>query len=168
MIKISKIKTLLAPAIAVMAGFAFTAAAADVQAPSAPENLVLWYDRPATDWQKEALPLGNGNLGCMVFGGIDNEHIQFNHDALWVGSEQNTGAYQAFGDINIEFGHAGETDYRRELDISKAVHTVTYEQQGHEVQKRVFRQRARPGHGLSFHGRPGQCLFRHDHAHRCP
>ena len=138
MIKISKIKTLLTPAIVVMAGFVFHAAAADIQAPAAPGNLVLWYDRPATDWQKEALPLGNGNLGCMVFGGIENEHIQFNHDALWVGSEQNTGAYQAFGDINIEFGHDGEMDYRRELDISKAVHTVTYSSKGTKYKREYF------------------------------
>ena len=31
---------------------------------------LLWYDKPATDWEKEALPIGNGRIGAMVFGGI--------------------------------------------------------------------------------------------------
>ena len=44
----------------------------------------LWYDRPATYWT-EALPLGNGRLGVMVFGAADVEHIQFNEESLWSG-----------------------------------------------------------------------------------
>ncbi len=44
----------------------------------------LWYERPATQWS-EALPIGNGRLGAMVFGGVDNERIQFNEDTLWTG-----------------------------------------------------------------------------------
>jgi alpha-L-fucosidase 2 len=45
---------------------------------------VLWYDRPATYWT-EALPLGNGRLGAMVFGGVASEHLQFNEESLWSG-----------------------------------------------------------------------------------
>ncbi len=45
----------------------------------------LWYDRPAAIWN-EALPLGNGNLGAMVYGGIDYELIKLNHDTLWSGT----------------------------------------------------------------------------------
>lgn len=71
-----------------------------------PPPMVLWYNRPATDWEKQALPIGNGRLGGMVFGGVDREHIQFNEDSLWIGDEQDTGAYQAFGDLYIEFGEA--------------------------------------------------------------
>ncbi len=48
------------------------------------EGLVLWYDRPATQWV-EALPVGNGRLGAMVFGGVTEERIQFNEDTLWIG-----------------------------------------------------------------------------------
>ena len=44
----------------------------------------LWYSRPATQWQ-EALPVGNGNMGAMVFGGVGQEKIQFNEDTLWTG-----------------------------------------------------------------------------------
>ena len=45
---------------------------------------ILWYDRPATYWT-EALPLGNGRLGAMVFGGVSSEHLQFNEESLWSG-----------------------------------------------------------------------------------
>jgi len=48
--------------------------------PDAP--LALWYRRPATQWV-EALPVGNGRLGAMVFGGIEQERIQLNEDTLW-------------------------------------------------------------------------------------
>jgi len=87
---------------------------------------VLWYTAPATDWQKQAVPIGNGRLGGMVFGGIEKEQIQFNEDSLWIGDESDTGSYQNFGDIFIETGHADATDYRRQLDISTGVHTITY------------------------------------------
>lgn len=40
--------------------------------------LVLWYDQPATVWESEALPLGNGFIGAMVFGGVERERIQIN------------------------------------------------------------------------------------------
>ena len=71
---------------------------------AAAENLSLHYNQPAQSWEREALPIGNGRLGAMIFGGIDQEHIQFNEDSLWIGDEQDTGAYQAFGDIYIDFG----------------------------------------------------------------
>ncbi len=45
---------------------------------------VLWYDRPAREWV-EALPVGNGRLGAMVFGGTAEERIQFNESTLWAG-----------------------------------------------------------------------------------
>jgi alpha-L-fucosidase 2 len=47
-------------------------------------NLKLWYDEPASAWT-EALPVGNGRLGAMVFGGIRTERIQLNEDSLWAG-----------------------------------------------------------------------------------
>jgi len=45
-------------------------------------SLELWYRQPAADWH-EALPVGNGSLGAMVFGGATVATIQLNHDALW-------------------------------------------------------------------------------------
>jgi alpha-L-fucosidase 2 len=53
--------------------------AADVTSP-----LTLWYTQPATKWI-EALPIGNGRLGAMVFGGTGREHLQLNEDTLWAG-----------------------------------------------------------------------------------
>ena len=48
------------------------------------ENYSLWYDEPAKEWT-EALPVGNGRLGAMVFGDFNNEVIQFNEESLWAG-----------------------------------------------------------------------------------
>jgi len=46
--------------------------------------LTLWYRSPAKVWT-EALPVGNGNLGGMVFGGVEHERIQLNEHSLWSG-----------------------------------------------------------------------------------
>ncbi|MGW4801510.1 glycoside hydrolase N-terminal domain-containing protein, partial [Nonomuraea sp. NPDC004297] len=54
-------------------------------APETPDDLTLWYDRPATDWETQALPIGNGPLGAMVFGGVASEQLQFNEKTLWTG-----------------------------------------------------------------------------------
>ena len=64
----------------------------------------LWYDLPAARWETEALPIGNGRLGGMIFGGVRREHLQFNESSLWIGDESDTGAYQGFGDVFVDFG----------------------------------------------------------------
>ena len=46
---------------------------------------LLWYDKPATDWEKEALPIGNGRIGGMVFGGPGSERVQVAEKSLWTG-----------------------------------------------------------------------------------
>ena len=48
-------------------------------------DLKLWYDKPARQWT-EALPLGNGRLGAMVFGSIKDERLQLNEKSIWSGS----------------------------------------------------------------------------------
>ncbi len=60
------------------------AGAARAGSPANPPGLTLWYDRPADRWV-EALPIGNGKLGAMVFGGRADEHFQFNESTLWTG-----------------------------------------------------------------------------------
>jgi alpha-L-fucosidase 2 len=65
----------------VAAWFVLLAATA-ARADSAP--LVLWYSRPAEAWV-EALPIGNGRLGAMIFGRTGEERIQFDEDTLWAG-----------------------------------------------------------------------------------
>jgi len=49
--------------------------------------LRLWYRQPARAWV-ESLPLGNGRLGAMVFGGVEKELIQLNEESIWVGFER--------------------------------------------------------------------------------
>ena len=55
----------------------------------AAETDVLWYDQPAQDWMKEALPIGNGRLAAMVFGTPAVEHLQLNEETIWAGSPNN-------------------------------------------------------------------------------
>ncbi|MEO8883172.1 MAG: glycoside hydrolase N-terminal domain-containing protein, partial [Devosia sp.] len=47
-------------------------------------DLELWYDRPASVWT-EALPIGNGRLGAMVFGDISRERLQINESTFFTG-----------------------------------------------------------------------------------
>ncbi len=64
---------------------AWTDRAQITSAGSAPDGRhVLWYTRPAGVWE-EALPIGNGSLGAMIFGGVADERLQLNEDTLWDG-----------------------------------------------------------------------------------
>jgi alpha-L-fucosidase 2 len=188
---------------------------------------MLWYPRPAEQWV-EALPVGNGRIGGMVFGGLTNEHVQFNESTLWNGkphayhhegavavlpqlrdllnesrrlwieAEQlqaagNGGeagprrkasaakqkeaeaialrefmsvplgqkAYQPFGDLWLDVpSAAGATDYRRELDLDRAVARVTYEKDGARFTRECF---ASHPAGLLVHrlsaDQPGRVAF---------
>src|SRR5688500_3360639 len=49
-----------------------------------PASNLLWYDKPAHEWV-EALPVGNGRIGAMIFGGVRDERLQLNEDTLWGG-----------------------------------------------------------------------------------
>jgi len=94
-------------------------------------ELNLWYTKPATNWMTSALPIGNGRIGAMIFGGVDREHIQFNDKTLWTGSKTIRGAYQNFGDIYIDFhNHNNYSDYKRQLDIENALSKVSYKVNG--------------------------------------
>jgi alpha-L-fucosidase 2 len=57
------------------------------QAPPPEGRWTLWYRQPASKWS-EALPVGNGRLGAMVFGGLKAERVQFNEDSLWTGQPE--------------------------------------------------------------------------------
>jgi alpha-L-fucosidase 2 len=63
----------------------------------AQQNDKLWYRQPATKWT-EALPVGNGRLGAMIFGGVQHELLQLNEGSLWTGgpvrTNVNPGAYE--------------------------------------------------------------------------
>jgi alpha-L-fucosidase 2 len=138
---------------------------------------VLWYDQPARNWT-EALPVGNGRLGAMVFGNPWRERIQLNEGTVWAGGPYRNdnpdalqalpevrrlifsgevGAaqalanekmvskiahgmpYQTVGDLYLSFpGHERASDYRRELDLERAVATTRYRVGEVTFQREVF------------------------------
>jgi alpha-L-fucosidase 2 len=138
---------------------------------------VLFYRRPASEWV-EALPIGNGRLGGMVFGGVGEERIQLNEDTFWsggpydpiheealqylpqvrqllregrykeaqdladqklMGRPRHLQAYQPLGDLRLVVdGHDQPTDYRRELDLDRAVVRIRYRLGGTTFTREVF------------------------------
>ncbi len=146
-------------------GFLFTLGLAGcTTATSEQGGLVLSYDQPAMRWE-EALPLGNGRLGAMVYGTPEREELQLNEETIWGGSPyridrpealkalpeirrlifegknreadrltnetfftQSHGMpYQTAGSLMLNFpDHAAWHDYRRTLDIERAVATTVY------------------------------------------
>lgn len=93
------------------------------------EPLTMWYKAPATNWTTEALPIGNGDMGAMIFGGVAQDRIQFNHKTFWRGGSgaNNLGTYLNFGELYV-INHAAEaaTDYQRRLNLREAVAEVEY------------------------------------------
>ena len=62
------------------------------------DSSFLWYDKPASVWT-QALPIGNGTLGGMIYGKVEEETVSLNHDELWTGHPKNTirpGSLEAF------------------------------------------------------------------------
>ena len=143
-----------------------------------PSTNVFWFDKPASYWE-EALPVGNGRIGAMVFGGTDTEEIQLNEETISTGGPyenwnpnglknlqkvrdlifageyeeaQKLGdenflspvgeemSYQTAGSIKIAFPERkGEvTDYRRELDLERAVVRTSYKVDGVEYVEEAF------------------------------
>jgi len=137
----------------------------------------LWYTQPSDKWI-DALPIGNGRLGAMVYGKIENEIIQLNEESVWAGPpipENRKGAwtsiekarefifegkyieaaeimqndvmspriaprsYQTLGELNLNFALKGEAkNYRRELDLDKAVATTTFTIKNITYTRQVF------------------------------
>lgn len=63
--------------------------------PLVAQDLKLWYKQPAVKWT-EALPLGNGRIGAMVFGGVAQDRIQFNEETLWTGGPRDYNKHGAY------------------------------------------------------------------------
>lgn len=101
----------------------------NAEAPTA--KFALWYRTPATNWMSSAIPIGNGRIGAMIFGGVSQEHIQFNDKTLWSGSTTTRGSYQNFGDVYLDFtGITTVENYRRELDLEAGISRVRYKADG--------------------------------------
>ena len=84
---------------------------------ASPGKLCLWYTRPAKNWT-EALPVGNGQMGAMVFGGVTTERIQFNEHTVWTGQPHDyahAGAVKALPEIRrlLQEGRAAEREARK-------------------------------------------------------
>ena len=82
--------------ILMISGFFLTAS---VRANSGP--MTLWFTNAATKWV-EALPVGNGKLAAMIFGGVANEQIQFNEDTIWTGQPH-------------DYSHPGASNYLADI-----------------------------------------------------
>lgn len=101
-----------------MKRFVYFALIALTTLPIHAEQRVLWYAKPGVVWAKDALPIGNGRMGAMFFGGVAVERIQFNEISLWSGDnnwdgkyetgDRGFGCYRNFGDLFVEFGKADE------------------------------------------------------------
>ncbi len=82
-----------------------------------PGKLCLWYTRPAKAWT-EALPVGNGYMGAMIYGGVNTEHIQFNEGTVWTGKPHDyahEGAVKYLPEIRrlLQEGRAAEREARK-------------------------------------------------------
>ncbi len=90
------------------------------QEPAASAGMQLLYRQPAEHWEAQALPIGNGRMGAMLFGGMAEDRIQFNEQSLWSGDndfddvtaaydtgDHHFGCYRNFGELTVSFqGHA--------------------------------------------------------------
>lgn len=136
--------TLASLCLAVLSATAFDRTApeysvAGTTAFTKPSKHTLWYTQPAgngyAQWQEYSLPIGNGELGGSIFGGIRLDKITFNEKSVWDGASTtrpnpNHGEYLKFGSIWVEdMGTAlaaGVKDYVRYLDIDNAVAGVAF------------------------------------------
>ena len=113
-------------------------------APACARDLALRYDAPAPDtaagWEREALPIGNGRIGAMIFGQVAHEHLQFNDITLWTGDAHTMGAYQAFGDVFIDLAAADRpvSRYARTLSLADGEQRLRYTQGGVTFQRKAF------------------------------
>ena len=114
----------------------------------------LWYTTSAEaagvsyPWMEYALPLGNGELGCMVFGGVFHEELQFNEKTLWSGEANKVGAaggnrtFMNFGSVIIANNdpaiQEGVTDYVRYLDIEEGIAGVEFKNANGTKQTRKY------------------------------
>ena len=103
-------------------------------------NLTLWYRQPAADWMEYSLPIGNGQLGASIFGGVYRDEVQFNEKTLWSGTSRDNGQeygdYENFGSVIAEnlngdkFTFSEENpvkNYVRGLDLKNAKAFVNFE-----------------------------------------
>lgn len=96
-------------------------------------------------YMNEALPIGNGQLGALVFGGTGLERLVLNEISLWSGDENPSGSYdtmgryETLGNLWLQLpGHESATDYRRQLDLDQALASVSYTAGGVRYTRELF------------------------------
>ena len=108
-----------------------------------PENKhTLWYTQPGTVWMTSSLPIGNGQFGGTILGGVKRDDIQFNDKTLWSGHLNGLEANASFG-CYLNFGHlyitttdaAAATNYRRWLDLDEGKAGVAYTSGGVDYER---------------------------------
>jgi alpha-L-fucosidase 2 len=98
---------------------------------SIPPGERLWYTQPAAHW-KDALPLGNGRLGAMVFGDPDVERLQLNEESLWAGCQQDP--YPE--NVKMHFARFQELNLQRKFD--EAMHYAMQHLAAHPTSFRSY------------------------------
>ena len=95
----------------------------NVAAGASESEFKLTYDRPASKWT-EALPLGNGRIGAIVFGGTEDERLQINEDTLWGGGPHNYTNPQAYAHLEEirQLIFAGKVDEAEKLSAALMGH----------------------------------------------
>ena len=81
------------------------------------KDALLWYKKPATKWT-EALPVGNGRMGAMVFGDYLHEHIQLNEESVWAGTKINNNNPEAKSHLKEIQQAIFNGNYTEALDLS--------------------------------------------------
>ncbi|WP_281297506.1 glycosyl hydrolase family 95 catalytic domain-containing protein [Flavobacterium limnophilum] len=100
------------------------------------QNLKLWYNQPSGDIWENALPIGNGRLGAMIYGNVDKEIIQLNEHTVWSGSpnrNDNPDALQALPEIRkliFEGKHKDAEKLANQTMITKKSHGQMFQPVG--------------------------------------
>ena len=145
--KHSTMKVGMVGTLAALGVICSASAGAENTRPAGP--LTLWYQQPAADAKpmNEALPIGNGRLGALVFGSPQRERLSLNEDSLWTGNDnpaggyktKGMGAYQVLGNVFVDLpSHAQAADYRRELNLADALAQVSYTANGVQFRREFF------------------------------
>ena len=132
----------------------------------------LWYTQPATAWDQGGLPIGNGRMGAMMMGGVQDDIIQFNEQSLWSGDnnwdgdyktgDHGFGSYRNFGALKLHFDLQGQnkgaalvtSGYKRSLNLFTGIYNVQFQLPGATYQREAFA--SHPDQVMVFHYTAGR------------
>lgn len=83
-----------------------------------PSKMRIWFNRPADNWN-DALPVGNGSLGAMIFGGIETERIELNEESVWTGEPRRDANPQALKSLPLVRKLLFEGKYREAEELAQ-------------------------------------------------